>query len=130
MQFSISITKALETKLISVAILRTSSKSTSTQVITNNRNVQNEEQKVEEAKVNDKIKEKDSPYNMDRVERLMIEEDGKTRRSYTLRNITVRKIGELKVLHPDINISLNSLVYMALNHYYDYIKNGGEFQEY
>lgn len=101
-----------------------------TQVIKGNVDMKNQEQKATKVKVNDEIKVKNSPYNMDRFKRLMSEEDGKTRRSYTLRNITIRKMGELKVLHPDINISLNMLIDMALNHYYEYIKGGGEFEDY
>ena len=55
--------------------------------------------------------------------------DGETptiKRTYTLRDSTIRKINELKNVHPDINICVSSIVDIALDHYHNYILNEGE----
>ena len=44
-----------------------------------------------------------------------------TRRSFTFRKSTVRKLNELKATHPDINVYLNTIVDNAVCHYYDFI---------
>lgn len=100
-----------------------------TKVIIDNGELQNEEENVEKIKINDDNKAKSSSKNIDRLTRVMSEEEGQSKRSYLLRNITIRRVGELKLLHPDINIPLNRIIDMALNHYYYYIKEGGEFRE-
>ena len=48
------------------------------------------------------------------------------KRSYTLRASTIRKLNELKSLHPVLNICISTIVDSALDHYYTYItKEGG-----
>lgn len=48
------------------------------------------------------------------------------KRSYTLRPSTIRKLNELKSLHPVINVCVSTIVDAALDHYYNYItKEGG-----
>jgi len=57
--------------------------------------------------------------------------DGETptiKRSYTLRNSTIRKINELKHLHPDINVCVSTIVDIAIDHYHNYIVNEGGTQ--
>ena len=57
--------------------------------------------------------------------------DGETptiKRTYTLRNSTIRKINELKHIHPDINVCVSSIVDIALDHYHNYILNEGGTQ--
>jgi len=44
-----------------------------------------------------------------------------TRRTFTFRKSTVRKLNELKANHPDINVYLNTIVDNAVCHYYDCI---------
>lgn len=54
--------------------------------------------------------------------------DGETptiKRSYTLRNSTIRKINELKSVHPDINICVSTIVDIAIDHYHNHIVNEG-----
>lgn len=54
--------------------------------------------------------------------------DGETptiKRSYTLRSSTIRKINELKSIHPDINIYISTIVDIAIAHYYNHILNEG-----
>jgi hypothetical protein len=48
------------------------------------------------------------------------------KRSYAMRPSTVRKLNALKAEHPDVNALLNTIVDMAVSHYYNYIfsKNG------
>lgn len=43
------------------------------------------------------------------------------KRTYILRKSTVRKLNELKAMHPDVNAYLSSILDEAINHYYDYI---------
>ncbi|BCZ48876.1 hypothetical protein psyc5s11_49430 [Clostridium gelidum] len=43
------------------------------------------------------------------------------KRTYTLRDSTIRKINELKNVHPDINVCVSSIVDIALDHYHNYI---------
>jgi hypothetical protein len=45
------------------------------------------------------------------------------KRSYTMRPTTVRKLNALKAEHPDVNALFNTIVDMALSHYYNYIFN-------
>ena len=48
------------------------------------------------------------------------------KRSYTLRVSTIRKLNELKILHPVLNVCVSTIVDSALDHYYNYItKEGG-----
>ncbi|MDR3598072.1 MAG: hypothetical protein P4L60_25360, partial [Clostridium sp.] len=57
--------------------------------------------------------------------------DGETptiKRSYTLRSSTIRKINELKHLHPDINVCVSTIVDLAIDHYHNYIVNEGGTQ--
>jgi hypothetical protein len=44
-----------------------------------------------------------------------------TKRSFSLRNSTVRMVNELKAAHPDVNVYLNTIVDKALRHYHEYI---------
>ena len=46
------------------------------------------------------------------------------KRSYAMRPSTVRKLNVLKAEHPDVNVLFNTIVDMAISHYYDYIFNG------
>lgn len=41
-----------------------------------------------------------------------------SKRCYTLRKSTIRKISELKSIHPDINICISTIVDMAVDYYY------------
>ncbi|NFO28835.1 hypothetical protein FDB41_10555 [Clostridium botulinum] len=45
------------------------------------------------------------------------------KRSYTLRKSTVRKINELKSIHPDINVCVSTIVDIAIAYYHEYITN-------
>ena len=57
--------------------------------------------------------------------------DGETpdvKRTYTLRASTVRKVNELKSIHPDINACISTIVDRALEHYYKYITEEGGTQ--
>ncbi|NFF88066.1 hypothetical protein FC774_09325 [Clostridium botulinum] len=45
------------------------------------------------------------------------------KRSYTLRKSTVRKINELKSIHPDINVCVSTIVDIAIAYYYEHILN-------
>ncbi|WP_288327009.1 hypothetical protein [uncultured Clostridium sp.] len=57
--------------------------------------------------------------------------DGETpdvKRTYTLRASTVRKVNELKSIHPDINACVSTIVDRALEHYYMYITEEGGIQ--
>jgi hypothetical protein len=50
------------------------------------------------------------------------------KRSYAMRPSTVRKLNELKATHPDVNVLFNTIIDMAISHYYDYIfKYNGTF---
>ena len=46
------------------------------------------------------------------------------KRTYAMRPSTVRKLNALKAEHPDVNVLFNTIVDMAISHYYDYIFNG------
>lgn len=50
------------------------------------------------------------------------------KRTYTLRASTVRKINELKGIHPDINACVSTIVDRALEYYYKYITEEGGTQ--
>ncbi|AQS08367.1 hypothetical protein CLOBY_04580 [Clostridium saccharobutylicum] len=57
--------------------------------------------------------------------------DGETptiKRSYTLRNSTIRKINELKSIHPDINVCVSTIVDIAIEYYHNHILNEGGTQ--
>jgi hypothetical protein len=45
------------------------------------------------------------------------------KRSYAMRPSTVRKLNALKAEHPDVNVLFNTIVDMAISHYYNYIFN-------
>ncbi|ACD23449.1 hypothetical protein FDE76_11865 [Clostridium botulinum] len=45
------------------------------------------------------------------------------KRSYTLRKSTVRKINELKSIHPDIGICVSTIVDIAIDYYHTHIVN-------
>ncbi|MBL4937139.1 hypothetical protein JK636_15420 [Clostridium sp. YIM B02515] len=49
------------------------------------------------------------------------------KKSYTTRPSAVRKLNALKAEHPDVNVLFNTIVDMAVFHYYNYIfdENGG-----
>lgn len=48
------------------------------------------------------------------------------KRSYNLRTSTIRKLNELKSIHPNLTVSVSTIVDAALDHYYTYIKKEGE----
>jgi len=50
------------------------------------------------------------------------------KRTYMLRASTVRKINELKSIHPELNTYVSTIVDLAIAHYYDYIANEGGTQ--
>ena len=50
------------------------------------------------------------------------------KRTYMLRSSTVRKLNELKSIHPDLNTYVSTLVDLAIAHYYDHIVNDGGIQ--
>jgi hypothetical protein len=45
------------------------------------------------------------------------------KRTYILRASTVRKINELKSIHPDLNTYVSTIVDLAIAHYYEHIVN-------
>ena len=51
------------------------------------------------------------------------------KRTYTFRKSTVRKLNELKAMHPDINAYLSSILDEAINHYYDFITKENDFNK-
>lgn len=51
-----------------------------------------------------------------------------TKRTYMLRSSTVRKINELKSIHPDLNAYVSTIVDLAIARYYNYIVNEGRNQ--
>ena len=48
-----------------------------------------------------------------------------TKRTYMLRSSTVRKLNELKSIHPQINTYVSTIVDIAIAHYYNHIINEG-----
>ncbi|NRT35775.1 hypothetical protein OD350_12280 [Clostridium beijerinckii] len=57
--------------------------------------------------------------------------DGETptiKRSYTLRSSTIRKINELKSIHPNISICVSTIVDIAIDYYHNHIVNEGGTQ--
>jgi hypothetical protein len=48
------------------------------------------------------------------------------KRSYAMRPSTVRKLNALKAEHPDVNVLFNTIVDMAISHYYNCIFNEKE----
>lgn len=51
-----------------------------------------------------------------------------TKRTYMLRASTVRKINEMKSMHPDLNIYVSTIVDLAIANYYNYIVRDGGTQ--
>ncbi|EKQ52689.1 MULTISPECIES: hypothetical protein [unclassified Clostridium] len=54
--------------------------------------------------------------------------DGETpiiKRSYILRSSTIRKINELKSIHPDISVCVSTIVDIAIDYYHNHILNEG-----
>jgi hypothetical protein len=49
-----------------------------------------------------------------------------TKRTYMLRASTVRKVNELKSIHPELNTYVSTIVDLAITHYYEHIINGGK----
>ena len=47
------------------------------------------------------------------------------KRTYMLRASTVRKINELKSIHPELNTYVSTIVDLAIAHYYEHIISGG-----
>ena len=47
------------------------------------------------------------------------------KRTYMLRSSTVRKLNELKSIHPEINTYVSTIVDIAIAHYYNHIVNDG-----
>jgi hypothetical protein len=47
------------------------------------------------------------------------------KRTYMLRASTVRKVSELKSIHPKLNTYVSTIVDLAIAHYYEHIINGG-----
>ena len=47
-------------------------------------------------------------------------------RSYKLRRSTARMLNEIKSIHPDVNVYMNTIVDTALRHYYNYLFNKNE----
>jgi hypothetical protein len=45
------------------------------------------------------------------------------KRSYAMRPSTVRKLNALKAEHPNVNVLFNTIVDMAVSHYFNYIFN-------
>jgi triphosphoribosyl-dephospho-CoA synthetase len=45
------------------------------------------------------------------------------KRCYQFRQSTIRKLNELKANHEDINVYLNTILDVAISHYYDYVFN-------
>ncbi|MBE6072788.1 MAG: hypothetical protein E7208_12730 [Clostridium butyricum] len=58
-----------------------------------------------------------------------LEDEASTiKRSYNLRTSTIRKLNELKSIHPNLTVSVSTIVDSALDHYYTYItKESGTF---
>jgi len=50
------------------------------------------------------------------------------KRTYMLRASTVRKVNELKSIHPDLNTYVSTIVDLAIAHYYEHITNGSRQQ--
>ncbi len=48
------------------------------------------------------------------------------KRSYTLRKSTVRKINEIKSIHPDINVCVSTIVDIAIAYYHEHIINNDD----
>lgn len=54
--------------------------------------------------------------------------DGETpiiKRTYLLRSSTIRKIHELKSIHPDISVCVSTIVDIAIDYYHNHIVNEG-----
>jgi hypothetical protein len=50
------------------------------------------------------------------------------KRTYMLRASTVRKVNELKSIHPELNTYVSTIVDLAIAHYYEHILSGGSQQ--
>ena len=46
-----------------------------------------------------------------------------TQRCYKIRNSTARMLNEIKAIHPNVNVYMNTIVDAAIRNYYDYIFN-------
>ena len=51
----------------------------------------------------------------------LIEECFNIKRTYKIRESTARMLNEIKAVHPDVNVYMNTIVDAALRHYYDFI---------
>lgn len=40
---------------------------------------------------------------------------------------TLKNLHKLKLMHPDVNVHLNTIIDKAINNLYAHIKNGGSF---
>lgn len=56
-------------------------------------------------------------------------EDTTSKRSYMLKTSTIKKLNELKYIHPNLNVYISAIVTAAIDHYYNYIVNEGGKQE-
>lgn len=92
-----------------------------------------EVKKVDETKVNEtNASLADNRANTGSARGLTPEIEGERlciKRSYQYRESTLRKLNELKAVHPDVNVYLNTIIDAAINHYYDYIMNQGGKQK-
>ncbi len=43
------------------------------------------------------------------------------KRTYTIRESTARMLNEIKAVHPDVNVYMNTIVDAAIRHYYEFI---------
>ncbi|MCM0647669.1 hypothetical protein NBE98_04670 [Clostridium swellfunianum] len=43
------------------------------------------------------------------------------KRTYKLRESTARMLNEIKAVHPDVNVYMNTIVDAAIRHYYEFI---------
>ena len=45
------------------------------------------------------------------------------KRTYKIRKSTARMLNEIKAVHPDVNVYMNTIVDAAIRHYYDFLFN-------
>ncbi len=50
-----------------------------------------------------------------------------TQRCYKIRNSTARMLNEIKAVHPNVNVYMNTIVDAAIRNYYDFIFNRNGF---
>ena len=108
----------IEKEIIHSALRKT------TEIIENN--ISSIEENEEEAVVKE-VKEASPKNKLNSFRKVNDESNMQLKRTYTLGSTTIRRLNELKAVHPNLNIQLNNIVDTALNHYYEYIKSGGEF---